>query len=82
MMRAITQGWTFIRFLRLAIGMAILVQGYLSKDTMSMILGGAFSAMAVANVGCCGAGACAVNTRSPQRRTHDTSYEEVTASKN
>jgi hypothetical protein len=35
-MKAITQGWNFMRILRLILGIAILVQGIVVEDTMPM----------------------------------------------
>ena len=81
-MTAITQGWNFMRILRLILGIAILVQGIVAKDTMAMVLGVVFGGMAVANIGCCGAGGCAVPKRSTTtKKTGDIHYEEVVSNK-
>ena len=81
-MKAITQGWNFMRILRLILGIAILVQGIVAKDTMAMVLGVVFGGMAVANIGCCGAGGCAVKNRSTSNnKTGDIHYEEVVSNK-
>lgn len=81
-MKAITQGWNFIRILRLVLGAAIMVQGIVARDTITIILGVAFAGMAVANIGCCGAGCCAVNTRNTtNNKTEDIHYEEVVSKK-
>lgn len=75
-MKAILQKWNFIRLLRLVLGIAILAQGIYHMDTLTIILGAAFSGMAVANVGCCGTSGCAVNsTRVP--KTKNIQYEEL-----
>lgn len=60
-MNMITRGWNFMRTLRLILGTVIMVQGIVSRDAISIILGVVFAGMAVANIGCCGAGGCAVN---------------------
>ena len=81
-MKAITQGWNFMRILRLILGIAILVQGIVAKDATAIVLGVVFGGMAVANIGCCGAGGCAVNNRSTSNnKTGDIHYEEVVSNK-
>ena len=81
-MKTILQGWNFMRILRLILGTAIMVQGIVARDTVTIILGVAFAGMAVANIGCCGAGGCAVNTRtSTNNKTKDIHYEEVVSNK-
>lgn len=76
-MKTILRGWNFMRMLRLVLGIAILVQGIVARDAVTIILGAAFGGMAVANVGCCGAGGCAINTRSTKNDIEDVQYEEV-----
>jgi hypothetical protein len=65
----------------LILGIAILVQGIVARDTITIILGLVFGGMAVANIGCCGAGGCAVNTHSINNKTKDIQYEEVVSNK-
>jgi hypothetical protein len=67
-MKTILQGWNFIRILRLVLALAILTQGIIARDSMAIILGIVFGGMAVANIGCCGAGGCAVNQRMAGKR--------------
>ena len=74
-MKAILNGWNFIRLLRLVLGVAILVQGIVAKDTTTILLGAAFGGMGLANIGCCGPNGCAVNTRSV--KTTKIEYEEL-----
>lgn len=80
-MKTILQGWSFMRMLRLVLGIAILVQGIVARDAVTIILGVAFAGMAVANIGCCAAGGCAINTRSANNKTEDIQYEEVASNK-
>ena len=75
-MKAIIQGWNFLRILRLGLGIAILVQGIVAKETMTMVLGVIFGGMALANIGCCGTNGCAVNSRSTNK-TQKIDYEEL-----
>lgn len=81
-MKTILQGWNFMRILRLILGTAIMVQGIVARDTITIILGVAFGGMAVAKIGCCGAGGCAVNSRTTtNNKTEDIHYEEVVSKK-
>jgi hypothetical protein len=80
-MKTILTGWNFMRLIRLVLGVAIVVQGIVAAETISIILGTAFAGMAVANVGCCGTGGCAVNKSSANNKTEDIHYEEVVSNK-
>jgi NO-binding membrane sensor protein with MHYT domain len=80
MKEAMVTNWNFFRFLRLGIGIAIIVQAVMAKDMLFGIAGLLFTGMAVFNIGCCGMGKC--NTSNiPQKKisetTNDISYEEV-----
>lgn len=79
--RTITQGWNFMRILRLLLGGAILVKGIMASDTVATILGLAFAGMAIANIGCCGSGGCAINTPRTKQKIKDTDYEKVVTNK-
>ena len=79
-MKTILQGWHFMRILRLVLAIGILAQGITARDTVTIILGVVFGGMAVANIGCCGAG-CAVNQRSTNNKIKDIQYEEVVSNK-
>jgi hypothetical protein len=78
MKQAILSNWNFMRFLRLGLGIFIIVQAVIAKDWTMGILGTMFTLMPVFNIGCCGAGGCAVP---PPKRTSETTkditFEEV-----
>ena len=76
-MRAILQGWNFMRIIRLVLGVVILVQGIITKDFLTAVLGILFAGMAIANAGCCGTNGCAVNTTRPIKSKANIEYEEV-----
>ena len=81
-MKTILQGWNFMRILRVVLGTAIMVQGIVARDTIAIILGVAFAGMAVANIGCCGAGGCAVNNNNTtNNKIENIHYEEVVSNK-
>ena len=63
-MKIILQHWNFIRFIRLVLGLGILIQGILYKDPLRIILGLLFGGMAVANIGCLGNSGCSINLTS------------------
>ncbi len=74
---AIFKNWTFSRVLRLIIGIAIMVQAFISKDTLFGVAGLLFTSMAFFNMGCCGAGGCAAPPKEMDKNSKDITYEEV-----
>ena len=80
MKQSILSNWNFFRFLRLGIGIAILVQAVLARDVLFGIAGLLFAGMAIFNVGCCGIGGCST-ANTPAKKSSETSkdirYEEV-----
>ncbi len=80
MVELILQKWTFMRFLRLGMGVWLIVESITSHETAFMILGGLFTAQAVFNMGCMG-GNCAVNTPLMRQNrfsnTEETTFEEI-----
>jgi hypothetical protein len=77
MNQSILNNWNYIRVLRLVIGLAILVQGILTKDILFGIAGFLFAAMAVFNAGCCGAAGCNVPEKKTSQTTKDICNEEL-----
>ena len=77
MKQTILSNWTLMRFLRLAIGIAILVQAVIAKDVLFAFLGLAFTAMPVFNVGCCGTNRCYTPAKKTTDAKKDITYEEV-----
>ena len=79
MKQSILSNWSLFRFLRLGIGIAILVQAVMARDVLFGIAGLLFAGMAVFNIGCCGMGGCNtpnITTKNTQV-TKDIPYEEV-----
>ena len=66
-----------MRFMRLAMGIAILVQAVIAKDIGFAIAGILFTALPVFNIGCCGTAGCAVPSKKEPGTTKDITYEEV-----
>ena len=77
MKQAILSNWNFMRFLRLALGIAIIVQFAMAGNGAMVILGLMFTAMPVFNIGCCGTAGCAVPPKKEPITTKDITYEEV-----
>lgn len=70
--------WNIVRFLRLGIGLAIIVQAIIAKDMLFGFAGLLFTGMALFNAACCGVvGACATPTPSKKSDSKEISYEEV-----
>lgn len=76
MKETILQNWTIIRFLRLLIGIGIIVQAVVLQDLLLGAAGLLFGGMALFNAGCCGT-ACAAPARKSGKPINETSYEEV-----
>lgn len=77
MKQAILTNWTFMRFFRSGLGIAIIVQAVIAKDILFVFLGLAFTAMPVFNIGCCGTGGCYAPPDKNLDTTKDITYEEV-----
>jgi len=73
----IFNNWNFIRFLRLGMGIVILVQAVMAEDILFGLIGLLFTGMAVFNASCCGAGACAAPPANNDTGSKEISYEEI-----
>jgi len=60
-MRAILDNWSLMRVFRLMLGIIVLVQAYIQKDTTIGLLAGFLLLTSIANIRCCGANACGIN---------------------
>lgn len=67
----------FVRYLRLGLGIAIIVQSVIAKDCTMGIAALIFTAMPVFNIGCCGTGGCNTPTKKTVETTKKNSYEKV-----
>ena len=78
-MQTLLSNWNFFRILRAALGVFILVQGVVTRDTFSIIIGIVFAGLAIFNIGCCGAGGCntTTNKKSTKSSFENIEYEEV-----
>ncbi|MGN7818918.1 hypothetical protein ACTJJB_02245 [Chitinophaga sp. 22536] len=69
--------WNFMRTLRLALGILIIVQGIIAKEWLLAGLGGLFSLMPLMNTGCCGVSGCSTPIPRNNKKTEDITYEEA-----
>ncbi len=54
--------WSFMRVLRLLMGVFLIVQGIVAHQYMAVILGSGFALMPLLNLGCgCEGSSCAIN---------------------
>jgi hypothetical protein len=75
-MKAILQGWNFMRVLRLCLGISLIVYGIVVKEKMAVMLGVISGSVALANIGCCSTSGCAVSSR-PTNKNQIVDYEEL-----
>lgn len=77
MKQVIFGNWNFIRFLRLGLGIAIVIQSVMAANWVMGIVGLVFTAMPVFNIGCCGTAGCATPVKKTAQTAKDITYEEV-----
>lgn len=77
MRQTIFSNWNMMRFLRLAIGIAIIVQAVMAKDVMLGLAGVFFTSLPVFNIGCCAGGNCYVPAKKEDSKNKEIQYEEV-----
>lgn len=77
MMKNYFSNWNFMRLLRLALGIFVIVQGAVAKEWLLVGLGSLFSLMPLMNIGCCGTAGCSIPAPKSNKKTEDISYEEV-----
>ncbi len=72
----IFSSWNWIRFIRLAFGVYIVVQSVLTKEWIFVGLGGLLTLMPLLNIGC-GSGGCGIPTPKNSNHTEEVSFEEI-----
>lgn len=78
----LSQGWTFMRLLRLGLGILIAVEALRNGDILLGLFGIILLMQAFFNVGCCGSYGCDINhvsdkQASMRKGSEDISFEEV-----
>ena len=79
-MKKIINGWNVMRVIRLALGIAALVQGFLQKENLLVVAGIWTLFSALLNVGCCGSGGCTIQTHA-KKPANEVVYEELDSTK-
>lgn len=72
------RNWNFMRILRLAMGIFVIVTGVQVNDWMFVSLGLIFSAMPIFNIGCCGINTCTTNNCAPAKTSTELNTKEIT----
>ena len=75
-MKDYLRNWIVIRFIRLALGIAVIIQGIQASEWMFVGLGAMFSLMPILNLGC-SSGNCSVPNRKYIVKDESVVYEEV-----
>lgn len=73
----IFKNWNLVRFIRLGIGLFILVQAVIAADVLFGLAGLLFTGMAVFNAGCGSTGTCTPSRPRSRSVSKDITYEEV-----
>jgi len=76
-MKEYLKTWDYMRVLRLALGIFIIVQGISAKEWLFVALGGLFSLMPLLNIGCCGVSGCNTPVSKSDKKAEDITYEEI-----
>lgn len=75
----VKNGWTLLKFIRLALGLLVLVSALLENNVPGIVLGGLFTAIALLTDGvCCAGGACSTSiSKTNKSQTENIEYEEL-----
>ncbi|HUH73173.1 MAG TPA: hypothetical protein VLZ75_02085 [Chitinophagales bacterium] len=76
MMKDYLRNWNIMRFIRLALGIAIIIQGVQASEWMFIVLGAMFSLMPIFNLGC-SSGNCSIPKDKSIAIDDDVIFEEV-----
>ncbi|HUH25615.1 MAG TPA: hypothetical protein VLY87_03245 [Flavobacterium sp.] len=76
-MKNYIRNWNFMRVLRLALGIFIIVQGIQANQWLFVAVGGLFSLTSILNIGCCGTSGCSTSAPKSNKKMEDITYEEV-----
>lgn len=68
---ALLQGWTFMRWLRLAIVIAMLIQTYISHDGFYAVIAIFFLFQVFSNQGFCGNSSCSIPVNKTKSDSHN-----------
>lgn len=71
------KNWNFMRLLRLAIGISMIVYGIIQTFWMIVGIGILYSFMTIMNISACGVGSCPTSPIKNQNNKDEITYEEI-----
>ncbi|MXS70485.1 hypothetical protein GSF70_04570 [Flavobacteriaceae bacterium W22] len=71
------KNWNFVRLLRLAMGVFLVVEAVQSGMWILVAVGAVFVVMPLLNIGCCAAGNCSVPKSNSKNSSDEVHYEEI-----
>ena len=77
MVQNIFKNWNFVRLLRLAIGIFLVVEAVKSGMWILVAVAAVFVAMPLLNIGCCATGNCSVRGRHSKNINDEVEYEVI-----
>ncbi|SDG35653.1 hypothetical protein [Epilithonimonas hungarica] len=77
MIQNILKNWNFVRLLRLAMGIFLVVEAVKSGMWILVAVGAVFVAMPLLNIGCCTTGNCSVPISKSKNTNDEVEYEEI-----
>ncbi len=78
MIKTYIKNWSFLRLLRLGLGLLIVIQGVEAKEWFTLAMGALFVAMPLFNIGCCSTAGCStLPAKNNSNNLEEISYEEV-----
>lgn len=69
-------GWNFARLIRLGLSLVLLVQFFITGDSLLLFFGLFLLIQSLLNVGCCAGGTCTPSVKEHDRKT-EIIYEEI-----
>lgn len=77
MLDNILKNWNFVRLLRLAMGVFLIVEAVKSGMWILVAVGVVFIIMPLLNIGCCANGSCNVPSSRSKNNRDEVEYEEI-----
>jgi hypothetical protein len=74
----LTQGWSLMRFVRLALAMVLIVQAITHSEILFAVLGGFLLFQAAFNYGCCSASSCDIDHKPGKPKSLQAPEKETT----
>lgn len=76
-MKNYLRNWNFMRLLRLALGIYIIVYGIQLSQWWFIVIGAYFTLMPLLNIGCCGSNSCKTPYVKGNNKSEDITYDEI-----